>query len=383
MKLLRIFPTLDLSSGGPVAGALNSSVCLSQFGVTTTLATLDPPGSPWFDSYNVPINALGPTLGKYSYRRSLPAAIRSLASQHDCVIVEGLWQYHSFATWRALHSTSIPYYVYTHGMLDPWFRHTYPLKHIKKSLYWPLADYAVLRDATCVLFTTENERLRAHRSFWPYKAIEKVVGYGISPPSPDVEAQTSAFFNLFPHLRNKKILLFVGRIDPVKGIDMLIEAFAAVSIYDQRLELVIVGPDTIGLQTSLCQRSRELGVSHRITWTGMLTGLPKWGAFRSAELFCLPSHSESFGVVVAEALSCGLPVAIANTVMTSSEVSEYHAGFVYVDDVSGITSALKSWLEFPMHLKQRMSQRALQLFNDKFDISSVVHNLLHTILPSV
>jgi hypothetical protein len=72
----------------------------------------------------------------------------------------------AFATWRALHGTDIPYFVYPHGMLDPWFKRTYPLKHLKKWTYWPWADYRVLRDARAVLFTTEQERLLARQSFW-------------------------------------------------------------------------------------------------------------------------------------------------------------------------------------------------------------------------
>ena len=87
--------------------------------------------------------------------------IHSLAQQHDVVIIHGLWQYHSFAAWRALKSTNIPYFVYTHGMLDPWFKNSFPLKHFKKQLYWPFTDYRVLRDAEAVLFTTEQEKILA------------------------------------------------------------------------------------------------------------------------------------------------------------------------------------------------------------------------------
>ncbi len=69
------------------------------------------------------------------------------------------WQHLAFATWRALCGTVIPYFVYTHGMLDPWFKRTYPFKHFKKRAYWPWADDQVLRYARAALFTTEQDRL--------------------------------------------------------------------------------------------------------------------------------------------------------------------------------------------------------------------------------
>jgi hypothetical protein len=81
------------------------------------------------------------------------------------VIVQGVWQYSSFGVWRALRGTETPYFVFTHGMLDPWFKRTYPLKHIKKLLYWPWGEYRVLRDAAAVLFTSKKSGVsRASRS---------------------------------------------------------------------------------------------------------------------------------------------------------------------------------------------------------------------------
>ena len=84
--------------------------------------------------------------------------LRENATRYDAVIVNGIWQYHSYATWLALHRSETPYFVFTHGMLDPWFKRRHPLKHLKKWLYWPWADYRVLRDAQAVIFTCEEER---------------------------------------------------------------------------------------------------------------------------------------------------------------------------------------------------------------------------------
>ncbi len=375
MKLLRLIRSLNPSGGGPIEGVRQITHHLAALGVSTTVASLDPPDASWLHDQPYQSIGLGPVAGGYGYRRGLPARIQALAEQHDAVIIEGIWQYHAYATWRALSGSAIPYFVYTHGMLDPWFKRTYPLKHLKKWAYWPWADYRVLRDAAAVLFTTEQERLLARQSFWLYKANELVVGYGTSAPPPDAERQRQALYGSFPQLRGQRLLLFLSRIHPKKGVDLLIEAFAAVAHADPRLQLVIAGPDQVGWQAALQQRATELGIAERITWPGMLSGDLKWGAFRCAELFCLPSHQENFGIVVAEALACGLPVAIAEPVNISAEVAAAGAGLVHVDTVAGVTTALRQWLQLSAQDKASMINNCLYLFDQKFNFVSTSRRL--------
>ena len=376
MKLLRLIRCLNPTGGGPIEGIRQITPHLAALGVRTSVASLDPPDAPWLQHQPFEAIGLGPVAGGYGYCRGVPDRIRALARQHDAVIIHGIWQYHAFATWRALRGSGIPYFVYTHGMLDPWFKRTYPLKHFKKWAYWPWADYRVLRDATGVLFTTEQERLLARRSFWLYRANESVVGYGTSAPPADADPQRTVFLQRFPHLRGKRLLLFLSRIHPKKGVDLLIEAFAAVASSDPRLQLVIAGPDQLGWQAALQQQAAELGIAERITWPGMLSGELKWGAFRCAELFCLPSHQENFGIVVAEALACGLPVAIAEPVNISAEVAAAGAGLVHGDTTAGTTAALHQWLALPAAEQAQMGRRGAQLFADSFDFASVAGALM-------
>ncbi|QNI66432.1 glycosyltransferase [Synechococcus sp. BMK-MC-1] len=376
MKILRIIRSLDPLSGGPAEGIRQITPHLKNLGVATTVVSLDSPDELWLQDQPFEAIGLGPVAGSYGYRRGLPYRILTLAKDHDAVIIEGIWQYHAYATWRALRGGSIPYFVYTHGMLDPWFKRTYPLKHLKKWAYWPWADYRVLRDATATLFTTEQERLLAKQSFWLFKSKDKVVGFGTSSPPSDVEGQRCAFLQRFPHLRDQRILLFLSRIHPKKGVDLLIDAFAAVAASDPRLCLVIAGPDQVGWQASLHQRAVALGIADRITWPGMLNGELKWGAFRCAELFCLPSHQENFGIVVAEALACGLPVAIAEPVNIATDIVRAAAGIVYADTASSTEEALRRWLSMTPQSRGEMGRRGLQLFIERFDFASVAKNLI-------
>lgn len=349
---------------------------LAALGVNTTVASLDPADAPWLQNQSFNGVGLGPVSGGYGYRRGLPHRILELAQQNQVVIIHGLWQYHALATWRALHASGIPYYVYPHGMLDPWFKRTYPIKHLKKWAYWPWADYRVLGDARAVLFTTEQERQLARQSFWLYRANEHVVGYGTSAPPGDADHQRELFLSRFPALRGQRILLFLSRIHPKKGADMLLEAFAAVANQDPRLRLVIAGPDQLGWQVQLQQRSVALGISDRIIWPGMLSGDLKWGAFRAAELFCLPSHQENFGIVVAEALACGLPVVIADPVNIARDVAAANAGLVHPDTIAGTTEGLMQWLDLNAAERSQMGDRGRLLFKQRFDFSSVARNLI-------
>ncbi len=187
-------------------------------------------------------------------------------------------------------------------------------------MYWPWAEYRVLRDAQAVLFTSEEERVLARQSFWLYRCNEIVVNYGTAKPSGNPELELNQFFSRYPELRNKKLVLSMGRIHPKKGYDLLIEAFAKVLGPHSQWHLVIAGPDQVGWQKKLNHRAEQLGVASRITWTGMISGSLKWGAYRAAEIFVLPSHQENFGVVVAEAMAVGLPPLISNKVNIWREI---------------------------------------------------------------
>lgn len=137
---------------------------LARRGHKIDIVVLDDPGAPWLVDADLTIHPLGRGRTSYCYSPKLLPWLREHGDNYDCVIVNGLWQYLSFATWRRYAGSPIPYYVFPHGMLDPWFKRTYPLKHLKKWCYWPWAEYRVLRDARAVIFTSEQERTEARES---------------------------------------------------------------------------------------------------------------------------------------------------------------------------------------------------------------------------
>jgi len=379
MKLLHVLASVDPSAGGPMEGVRQRGLRLQQLGHSVDIVTLDDPKQQFVRDFPLPVIALGPSRGGYGYNSKLVPWLRSNAGGYDAAIVNGLWQYHSFAAWRALRGRGTPYYVFTHGMLDPWFKRTYPLKHLKKWLYWPWADYRLLRDARAVLFTSEEERVQARKSFWLYRAHEQVVAYGTSAPPENAVELRELFHAAHPELRGRRVLLFLSRIHEKKGCDLLIEAFASVAQSESALHLMVAGPGEARMVNRLQNLARQLGVSDRISWPGMLRGQMKWGAFHSAEAFVLPSHQENFGIAVAEALGCGLPVLISDKVNIWREIHSHGAGLVAPDTLAGAQLLLRKWLELVLEERRAMGQRARGLFQSRFTVAAMADSLLRVI----
>ena len=386
MRILDIISSVNPTGGGPIEGLKQQAEVLSKRGNTIEVASLDDPSAPWVRDFPMKLYPLGPSRFpfewlNYAYAPRFIPWLHAHAQNYDAVIVHGLWQYHGFATWRVLRDGPIPYYVFTHGMLDPWFKRAYPLKHMKKWLYWPWAEYRVLRDAKAVLFTCEEERVLARRSFWLYRCREMVVGFGTAAVAGNADLQREIFFQEFPGLRDKRLLLFLSRIHPKKGCDLLIEAFARVAKRDPALHLVMAGPDQLGWKEKLEAQAEALSIADRITWAGMLSGDLKWGAYRVAEVFMLPSHQENFGIVVAEALACGVPVLISDKVNIWREIRSAGAGLVAEDNLEGTLSLLQTWLDISDQKRQQMRRDAQVCFESNFEMSAAagrLHNLLST-----
>jgi glycosyltransferase involved in cell wall biosynthesis len=369
MRLLHVIGSVDPAVGGPIEGIRQLAVAYKSMAIDAEVASLDDPASKHLHDFPLPVHPMGPTLlGHFAYSSRLHSWLRENHAKYDCIIVNGLWQYHGYAVRRALRKTGKPYVVFTHGMLDPWFKHQYPLKHLKKWLYWPWGEYRVLRDAAAVLFTSREEMLLARESFWLYKVKPVVVGYGTLGPNVDVELAARAFLDEHPHLSGKRVAVFLGRIHPKKGCDLLIEAFARTLALDPAWHLLMVGPDQVSWQTQLLDQARRLKIADRVTWTGMLSGERKWGAIGCSEIFVLPSHQENFGIGVAEALACGVPVLISNKINIWREVQSESAGLVAPDTLEGTEALLKQWMDLSAEERLAMRDRTLGAFRRHFDI---------------
>ena len=195
------------------------------------------------------------------------------------------------------------------------------------------------------------------------------------------ERLKNSFLKAHPEIIDKRVILFLSRIVEKKGCELLIRAFARIAINDNTIHLIMAGPDSEGLVANLKIEAQKLGVSSRISFVGMLYGDDKWGAFYSCEVFCLPSHQENFGIVVAEALACSIPVLISNKVNIWREIESYGAGFVDDDTEEGTFRNLERWLNARSYSNMKVQARLC--FENCFHITKVGNNLLKILMEFI
>ena len=366
MRILHIIGTLNPEAGGPTE-SVRVLLSYGPIGYSGEVVTLDPPDAPYLAAVPFPVHALGPIRTTYGLNSKLLPWLLENRHRFDGVVVNGLWQYCGLAAWWAL-AGKTPYVVFTHGMLDPYFKHAFPLKHIKKMLYWMPFEYRVLRDAYRVLFTSKAEKRLAEQSFSMHRWNPYVVPYGASGPTGDPDAQVRAFNAACPGVEGKRFLIFLGRIHRKKGCDLLIDAFVRVATLDPELHLVMAGPDQQHWSIKLKEAARRGGVEDRIHWPGMLLGDTKWGAFYASEAFILPSHQENFGIAVAEALGCGRAVLLADKVNIAEEIADYGAGLMELDTLEGTVNLLRRWIAMSPDEKAAMGRRAKLCFQERYDM---------------
>ena len=423
-RLLRVIPSMNSIAGGPVQGIRNMTPWLARRGWSSEAVTMDSPHEQWIHHSALKIHALGPCSTPLRFAPTMLPWMERHLQDYEAVIVHGLWLWPSIATWIAIQrlqkktlrlaisSTSFPptYFVMPHGMLDPWFQRdkSRRWKALRNSVYWHLIEKKVIRDASGVLFTCEQELQLARCSFSDYRPKREInIGYGVPDPPAHSDAMDQAFYETclrFP--KGQPYLLYLGRIHPKKGVDLLIRAYAKVfgdlpkaegdgvegsdkgadpafqfpAPNSQLPALVIAGP---GLDTSYGAKIRNLVHESRcgdcIHFPGMLTGNAKWGAFFSCEAFVLGSHQENFGIAVAEALSCGKPVLISNQVNICTEVETAGAGYVKPDTLDGMAALLREWKMTPTTVRKEMGMNSKKLFETRFHARAAAEDL-HSIL---
>lgn len=379
MKLLNVITSIDPAGGGVVEAVRQFGMAQRAAGHHIEVASMDAPGI--FDGakFPLPVTCLGPSVSGFAFSKKFLPWLSERARKFDAVIVNGIWQYPSIGVRAGLRGTGVPFFIFPHGMLDPWFRRAYPLKHLKKMIFWKLFQARTFAEARAILFTCEEEKLLARNSFSPYRCRELVAGLGVTLPPGKPEQQKKLFLEKFPELRGKESILFLGRIHPKKGCDLLLRAFAKMASEQENLRLIMAGPDQAGWMTELKALGESLGVANRIVWPGMLTGDLKWGAFHASAAFALPSHQENFGIAVAEALSCGLPVLISKPVNIWREIEADGAGLVESDSQAGTDQLLHRWRKLTESERATMREKAVRSFRERFEINRAAANMIEVI----
>ena len=283
--------------------------------------------------------------------------------------------------WQGCVKAKLPYVLYTHGMMDPWFKKAYPLKHWLKQLFWIIQGPA-LKHASEVLFTSEEEKKLAQGVFWGFSYSPRVVSYAagdaIEPSSKTLEE----YSQIISSLNDKPYLLYLSRIHEKKGCDLLLEAFAK-AVKRPDLQLIMAGPCQDNYIETLKELTIKLNISDRVHWVGMLKGELKAAAFKKAEAFVLTSHQENFGIAVAEALAYGKAVLISDQINIWREIEKGGAGIVAPDTVDGAFSILQRWEGMTNEEKQNMSNAARAVYLENFTVQAAAKDLTHALETAV
>lgn len=375
MRILRSISSLDPRHGGVTEAVRSTTIGLQRLGHSVDIVTLDHRDEGYLTDFPAQIHPIGRWTRRYGYTPRLRQWIAKNGQSYDVGIIEGLWNHASIGGHQGMMDAGLPYIVFPHGMMDPWFRSQYPAKHLAKQLFWWALQGRVLGDAAAVAFTCEEEKRVARGVFSGPKYHEEIISLGVAD-APSLNTDETASFGIrLPALAGRPYLLFMSRIHPKKGCDLLIRAFAELARVDSYIQLVMAGPDQVGWHAELLELARTLGIADRIHWPGMLEGVVKWAAIRGCEAFVLPSHQENFGIVVAEAMACGKAVLTTDKVNIWREVEACGGGLIDNDSQNGISRLLRSWHAMSLQERREMETNAQNGFSTCFHLDSAVQGL--------
>ena len=269
----------------------------------------------------------GPWLKSAALRQRFAATVDGVQGVH----IHGLWEASTAIGSRTARLQKKPYIVSAHGMLEPW---ALGQKRVKKLLYAKLVEHKVIAGAACLHALTHAEADQ-------YRAFGATSPIAVIPNAVEVPERLSAelFFERFPNLREKRLLLFLARLHPKKGLKLLVESWKEWAKLHPETHLVIAGPDFEGTEVKLRSEIMAAGLEHSVTFTGMLDFEMKWSVLAAAELFILPSYSEGLSMGALEAMGAGLPVIVTRG-CNMPEVSQYAAGWEIDATSQAITEAL-------------------------------------------
>ena len=373
LRILHLINSIDPTTGGPANVLLRLATIQARHDHNVTIITSDEPAtieseSRTLQDAGVRLITCGPARGPLrSSPRHVPAVRDAIERGIDIAHLHGLWQHLVHWGASALRAADVPHIIRPCGMLDPW---TLRQGRWKKRAMLAIKARADLNAADALHFTTQTEmdltrplRLRA-----PGFVLPNGIEWSEFDPLP----QPGIFRESLGIDPSTPLVLFLSRLHHKKGIDLLLPAFAEGAPSNARLVLVGPGdPETIARVDADAQRLR---IADRVIRTGMLRGADRIAAFADADLFCLPSYQENFGVVVVEAGAAGTPVLISDQVNIHQQIADAGCGRVVPCEVKPLGEALRVMLADPEALRA-MGARAREHHRHHFSWERIADQL--------
>jgi glycosyltransferase involved in cell wall biosynthesis len=369
MRVLHVVPSMSTGWTGLSRSVAGLSGALVPLGVRSCIVTTRRSRAEAFltpEEVVVEVFDRGP-FGWWGYARGLAGAIHRATYEADLVHVHGLWLYPHVVASRVARSLGKPYVVSPHGMLDAW-----ALNHhrLRKRLYSLLFGSRSLRRATAIHAVSEAEARDARRLT---HCSVFVVPNGIDAAEVQRVQSTSTVLRRYPILANRTILLFLGRVYPRKGLDILVEGFSGVAKRRDDVSLVVAGPDDEGYGLWVTRRLETEGLKDRVVITGMVEGDERLALLSSCDVFVLPSYSEGLPIAALEAMACGKPV-ILTEACNIPGVDEAGAGFIIPPTAEALAISLERMLE-SVATRREMGERARRFALSRYTWDQCAHRM--------
>jgi glycosyltransferase involved in cell wall biosynthesis len=371
MRILHVIGGLEIASGGPniVAPEMASSVAKRGHDVQifTSASASDAEARPEWEYEGASIRAF-PRSAPARFAVSYPMARALLAevSEFDVIHVHSMYLFHSTVAPALARRAGVPYVVRPHGTLHPLQRRVSP---VRKAIFHRLLQDRNLNRAGAMHYTSANERNYSEKA--GVTAPGWVIPLAVQPPAG--MAGSNAFLDRFPQLRDRSLVVFLGRLASKKRPELVVEAFRRVLPLRPNSHLVIAGPDD-GQLAPLKRAVAAARLESTVTFPGLVGGETKGGLLSAASVLVLPSDWENFGVSVAEAMAYGVPVVITPGVDISGEVREAAAGVVVDQDSESIADGIQQLLADPERAHM-MGQRGRTLVEERFNWNTVALQL--------
>jgi glycosyltransferase involved in cell wall biosynthesis len=354
MKILHVIETISPNYGGPVSVLKDLAAGESFFAAKVEIVTTNgdcpsgiycPAGvmRHWCGS-DVDVHIHKVDLSPIGYSSAFRRWINCNLPGFDLLYVHGLYRFPQTYASHVARTSGIPYIIRPQGALDPYLYKQSSKSVILKRIYERLFDLPNLRGASAIHYMTEDERVRAR--YLNVKSPSFVIPNGLNWDR-YVNLPARGSFRDDLAIGGRPLVLFLGRINFKKGLDILIPAFAKVREVVPDAVLAIVGPDNEGYGVKVLEWVRQRGLETCVRFVGPLSEKSVIQSFVDSDLFVLPSYTENFGMAVVEALACGAPVVISDQVNIHGEVAAAGVGLVTRCDAGEVAEALCTLLADP------------------------------------
>lgn len=371
MKILNICG-YSWDIGGPPKIIYDHAVVQMKLGAEVTILT---PISEGQKVYAIPAGAKVITCKRHWFAKywaefspELYRWIKTHGNEYDVIHIHGVWHFAGVAPY--LSGIKTAKCITTHGLLDSW---TIGKGYGKKMLFGFLFQKRILKNTELIQINNTDEESDLRRFLGFQHPNVQIIPNGMNLSDFKKLPAKNIFREKYSIPKDKKIILFLSRINLKKGLDLLLPAFKEIASQRNDCLLIMAGPDD-GYLSETERFIKENNLHDKIKLVGMLTGNDKLAAFADANIFALPSHSEGFSIATLEALIAGIPSLLSDRVGFGKAIRENHAAHLVDLNVGSIVEGLNKMLDNQEYCKN-LSENGIALVKSNYDIEIVARML--------